>query len=70
VVGPNERATAGDLYHRYVKWAEENGERPKTQKIFGAKAIRARIPTKKSTGGVCAISGMGLEAGLPLKSDG
>ena len=63
VVGPNERATAKDLYYKYTKWGEENGEKPITQKAFGQRLSERGFHRKRGTGGAWQYLGVGLEAG-------
>jgi putative DNA primase/helicase len=35
IVGPDQRATAAELYERYIAWAHKAGERIASQKAFG-----------------------------------
>jgi putative DNA primase/helicase len=35
--GPNARSSATELYQAYAKWAEQNGETPMSQTMFGRK---------------------------------
>jgi len=64
-VEPTERARAGDLYREYVKWCEENGERPESQRRFGERLAERGFTRKKAGGGIHTWEGIGLLAAGP-----
>jgi putative DNA primase/helicase len=60
VQGPTAQALSRDLYARYGRWCETNGERPLSQKAFGQKLEERGFWPKRGTGGVRRWEGVGL----------
>ena len=50
-ISPDATATAAELYERYLKWCEKNGEKPVSQKMFGRKLGERGFRSKRITKG-------------------
>ena len=51
---------ASDLYARYQKWVEQNGEHPVNQRRFGMQLTERGIGRKRGTGGQTYRTGIAL----------
>ncbi len=61
VTGKNVRSQAKDLYSAYVAWAEENGDRPLSQRWFGLRlSERSGFSNFRGAKGVRCWKGIGL----------
>lgn len=66
VVSENAQGTAKELYETYVKWAESNGEKSVSQRMFGLRLAERGFRQGRMTGGRIQWKGIGLESVLPL----
>ena len=62
VFGENMTVSAKDLYKAYEDWAEENGEKAVTKKMFGMKLTDRNIDSYKGSGNVTMRVGIGLQS--------
>jgi putative DNA primase/helicase len=62
VINKLVEAKAKDLYHAYLEWCEEVGEKPTSQRRFGM-ALTERGFERKKVHGTYVYSGIGLIAG-------
>ena len=53
-----------ELYTAYVAWCSSNGERPKSQRIFGGRMTERGFIAGKSTAGRMRWRGVGLQSGV------
>jgi putative DNA primase/helicase len=61
-IGESKECTSKDLYASYIKWCEETGEHPITQRNFGTRLKeRGFKDTRKSHGGVRGWRGIGIQ---------
>jgi putative DNA primase/helicase len=60
VVSDQCTAMAGDLYAAYTAWCQSNGERPRSQRIFGTSLSERGFDKVKSTGGLMRWRGIGI----------
>jgi putative DNA primase/helicase len=67
VVSESARGTAKDLYQTYAKWAEQNGEKPASQRMFGLRLAERGFQQGRMPGGRIQWKGIGLETVLQPK---
>jgi len=60
VLEPTCEVFANELYRAYSEWCEESGERPESQRKFGARLTERGIERERSTGGKWCLFGIGL----------
>jgi putative DNA primase/helicase len=60
VVNPLAKTTVGNLYKAYTMWCDETGERPLSQRDFGARLCERGFEKRQSTGGYHWWFGVGL----------
>lgn len=60
VLHPTAKAKAGQLYHAYAKWCEENGHRAMSSTKFGEHVTKRGGIEKTKTGGLIQYFGIGL----------
>ncbi|MER3439246.1 MAG: hypothetical protein C4346_17575, partial [Chloroflexota bacterium] len=60
VLGPQMRVAARALYHAYLAWCEENGEKAESQTAFGIRLRERGFVQHKGTGGTRQWIGIGL----------
>ena len=61
VVGFQRHVLSKDLYNRYTRWSEENGERPIAQRALGLRLVERGFVNEKGTGGVRRWLGLTLD---------
>jgi putative DNA primase/helicase len=60
ITGPGVTATAKVLYEEYEGWAEDNGEKAISKKLFGIKLGERGFESYRATGGVRTWRGIGV----------
>lgn len=69
ILSPNAVSASADLYEAFQKWADQNGERPLTQRTFGGKLTERGFATQRGTGGKRLWAGIGIRSDASDTSD-
>ena len=60
VIMPTAKAAVKDVYKAYIRWCEENGERPVSQRELGSRLVERGFERRRAHGGTWVWQGIGL----------